>query len=51
MSQQTTESENTDPFKPYKGRFKSYHSIRSVPEYVQKSWVMMCLSLIFACRE
>ena len=27
MSEQVTESENTDPFKPYKGRFKSYHSI------------------------
>ena len=27
MSEQTTESEITDPFKPYKGRFKSYHSI------------------------
>jgi glutamate/tyrosine decarboxylase-like PLP-dependent enzyme len=27
MSKQTTENEITDPFKPYKGRFKSYHSI------------------------
>ena len=27
MSEPTAESESTDPFKPYKGRFKSYHSI------------------------
>jgi glutamate/tyrosine decarboxylase-like PLP-dependent enzyme len=27
MSEQTTEKETTDPFKPYKGRFKSYPSI------------------------
>ena len=27
MPEQSTENENTDPFKPYKGRFKSYASI------------------------
>ncbi len=27
MSEQTTEKETTDPFKPYKGRFKTYPSI------------------------
>ncbi len=27
MSEQVTENKNTDPFKPYKGRFESYHSI------------------------
>jgi len=27
MSEQATKNEITDPFKPYKGRFKSYHSI------------------------
>ena len=27
MSEEIIESEITDPFKPYKGRFKSYHAI------------------------
>jgi glutamate/tyrosine decarboxylase-like PLP-dependent enzyme len=27
MSKQTAEKQNIDPFKPYKGRFESYHSI------------------------
>ena len=27
MSKQTTAEQNIDPFKPYKGRFESYHSI------------------------